>query len=206
MLSFSIINNDNIPQWCNDLSSVLQKFKIKGTIFIAGKLAENYPDCISVFSANKDIDVGSSTYNYSNIASVPYSKALEEVEKGKVAIYNVNKLDSSLFKAPYGSTDENIYSILTRSGITADFSYPNQYNKYENGMFIKYDLTSYNGSNPSEEVKTDSSKGNPVAINFDNTIPINYIDGYISDIKSRIADVHFTNPSEITNLALTNRN
>jgi peptidoglycan/xylan/chitin deacetylase (PgdA/CDA1 family) len=200
MLSFNIINNENLPQWCNGLYRILQKHEIKATIFITGKVVDTFPKCMSLFSSNSNIDIGSSTYNYTDLVNIlDYSKALTEVQKGKHAVDNAAKINTSLFKAPYGSTDQNIYSLLTRSGIIADFSYTNQYNIYENGQFIRYDLKAYNGSNTTGLVHNIiSSKGNePILINFDNSIATSHIDSFIDDIRSQIENIHFTNPSEI---------
>lgn len=209
MLSFNIINNENIPKWCIDLASVLQKHGIKGTVFITGELAESYPDCVTSFSSKNTVDIGSSTFNYSDLASVSdYSKALEEVKSGKITVDNIGELDSKVFRAPYGSTDENIYSLLTNSGILADFSYTNQYNKYENGQFIKYDMIAYDGSNSSslmELSKSLPSTKKPIMVNFNNSVPVSQIDSFIAGAKSKISNIDFTNASELTNILLTVR-
>lgn len=209
MLSFSIINNENIPKWCDDLASILQKHGIKATVFITGELAESYPNCVTVFSSKNTVDIGSSTYNYSDLAPVSdYSKALEEIKSGKITVDNIGEIDSKVFRAPYGSTDENIYSLLTNSGILADFSYTNQYNKYENGQFIKYDMIAYDGSNSSsltELSKSLPSTKKPVMVNFDNSVPVSQIDSFIAGAKSKISNIDFTNASELTNILLTVR-
>ena len=79
-----------------------------------GKLAESYPKCVTLFSSNDGIDIGSSTYNYINLTSTQdYLLTLEEVKEGKRAVDSIGRLDSKLFKAPSGSTNQNIYSLLT---------------------------------------------------------------------------------------------
>src|SRR5215211_42887 len=78
LLSFSIINDSNLPKWCNDLSSILGKYEVKAAVFITGKVAERNPACVLSLSS-KDIDIGSQTYNYVNLTSISdYSAALEE--------------------------------------------------------------------------------------------------------------------------------
>lgn len=210
MLSFNIVNNENIPNWCNELSSTLQKYNIKATVFITGELAKAYPSCVSLFSTNRNIDLGSSTYSYLDLARISdYSKALQQVRGGKMVVDSIGKLDSKVFRAPYGSTDEKIYSILTRSGILADFSYTDQYNKYQDGQFIKYDLIAHNGSSsPSNDLLnslSSSSIKKPVMVVFNNSIPINQIDSFIAKIKSEIGNIDFANASELTNIPLTVR-
>lgn len=208
ILSFDVLENNNLPIWCFDLSSMLQKYKIGASVFIAGNLAEKYPKCISLFSSNENIDIGSQTYSYSNLTSIPdYTKQLNEVKNGKRVIDYVGKVDSKLFKAPYGSTDGNIYSLLSRSGILADFSYSNQYNKYENGQFIKYNIITYNPSSNQSNILSvlASSKGENVLINFDNSIPLDQIDSFISKLKSVNKNIKFASASDITGMNLTIR-
>jgi hypothetical protein len=210
MFSFNIVNNENIPNWCNELSSTLQRYDIKATVFITGELAKANPSCVSLFANNTNLDLGSSTYNYSDLASISdYSIALQQVKGGKMMVDNISKLDSKVFRAPYGSTDENIYSLLTNSGILADFSYTNQYNKYEDGQFIKYDLIAYNASSsPSNDLLnslSSSSKNKPVMVVFNNSVPINQVDSFIANTKSKIGDIDFVNASALTNITLSAR-
>lgn len=200
LLSFSIVNDKNVPEWCTDLSSVLEKHDIKATIFVTGKVAERYSECITAFSNN--IDVGSQTYSYVELTSIKdYTAQLNEVKNGKLAVDDAGGIDSKLFKAPYGATDENIYSLLNRSGILADFSYKNQYNKYYDGEFIKFDLTTYDGSTHSVDFFRALPVDKPILINFDNSIPIEKIDGFISMLKSR--QILFVDASELTGINLT---
>jgi hypothetical protein len=207
MLSFSIIGGSNVPIWCNDLSSILEKHNLRAAVFITGKVAERNPACVSSFSSN-DIDIGSQTYNYVNLTSITdYSAALEEVRSGKEVLDKTGNLNSRLFKAPYGSTDQNIYSFLTRSGIVADFSYGQHYNKYEDGKFIKYDIVSYDGASYSSDLFNDisSSEKMPILINFDNSTPIDEIDSFLSKLKSVSNNIYFINASELTGMNLTER-
>ena len=203
MLSFSIVDDSNAANWCNDLSSILNKYGIKATVFVTGKVADQHPECVKVFSNN--IDIGSQTYTYVDLKTISDSTAqLEEVRNGKQAVDYAGKLYSRVFKAPHGSTDDNIYSLLSRSDIVADFSYNQQYNKYYNGQFIKFDLAAYDGSRYS----ADFFRALPVAevptvINFDNSTPIEQIDHFISQLKS--SNIRFVNASEITGIDLTIR-
>jgi len=204
MLSFSIVDAHNAPEWCADLSSVLSKHDVKAMVFVTGGVAEQHPECVSAFSSSK-IDIGSQTYSFANITSLEYTMALEEVKKGKSAVDAAGNLDSRLFKAPYGSTDDNTYSLLSRSGITADFSYELQYNKYEDGQFVKYGLVEYNESDYSPESIRGLLEGkNPAIINFDNSDSIEQIDSFISALVSD-KEIRLVNASELTGLELAAR-
>lgn len=203
MLSFSIVDDKNAPEWCNDLASMLEKHQVKATVFVTGEVANKYPECVASFS-QKNVDVGSQTYTYINLTSMDdYLKALEEIKNGKLAVDNAGKIDSHLFKAPYDSTDQNIYSLLSRANITADFSYKTQYNKYENGQFVRFDLVTCDCTNLSVETVTHlRQSGRPVMVEIDNAVPVTSIEGFIVTLMSD-SKVQFVNASELTGQALT---
>lgn len=203
LLSFNIVEDTNLPEWCIDLSKTLEKNNVKAAVFVTGKIAEKYSQCIQAFS--DDIDIGSQTYNYVNLDSIlDYAIQLEEVKRGKYIVDKVGKLDSKLFKAPYGNTDENIYSILLRSGILADFSYSNQYNKFSEDQFLKYNLTSYDGAYHNVGFfKNLKFNEDPIMINYNNETPVEEIDYLISKLKSN--NMHFVSASELTETELTKR-
>src|SRR5690242_19511689 len=62
ILSFSINDEKNMPTWCQDLSIILKKQDVKAVVFITGKIADQYPQCVTSFSNN--VDIGSQTYDY----------------------------------------------------------------------------------------------------------------------------------------------
>ena len=203
MLSFSVVSSLNVPGWCNDLASVLSEHKVKATVFVTGQVAEEHPECVTRF-ASQGIDVGSQTYRYVDLTSVSdYSYALEEVRQGKMAVDQAGKIDSRLFRAPYGATDQNIYSLLSSSNITADFSYDNQYNKFENGQFIRYDLVTCDCGNLSPDAVTRLlDADHPIMVEFGNSVPVSNIEGFIVALKSDDR-VKFVSASELAGRNLT---
>jgi len=203
LLSFSISDSENLPEWCEDLSKFLNQNSIKAVIFVTGKVAEQYPQCVSSYRSG--IDIGSQTFSYVKLSEIPdYLEQLDEVKKGKSAVDKAGNLDSKIFKAPNGVTDENIYSLLIRSEILADFSYENQYNKYYHDKFLKFNLVSFQGSNHDVGFFKDLNfHETPIMIHFDNTVPVNEITDFISHLKSD--EILFVNASELTGLELTLR-
>lgn len=200
LLTFSVTNEQNLPTWCHDLSSVLTKYDVKATVFVIGKVAERHPDCVTAFPNN--VDIGSESYDYVPLTSISdYSTQLEEVKKGKVAVDKAGNLDSKLFRAPYGATDVNIYSLLNRSNILADFSYSEQYNKYYDGKFLKFDLVTYNGSKYYTSFFRHVPGDKPVLVNFDNSTPVPQIEEFISEFKSE--NFRFVSATELTSMDLT---
>lgn len=209
LLSFDILGNGGASGWCSDLASVLARHQIKATVFVSGKTAQASPECATSFSSG--VDVGSRTYSYVDLTKADYTTALDEVRTGKVALDEAGKLNSRLFRAPYGSTDQNIYSLLSRSGILADFSYVSQYDKFENGQFVKYNLTSFAGDSDGQEqffalISNPSSVTAPVTVNFDSSMQIGDIDEFISRLESMHEDrIHVVSASDLAGIDLTVR-
>jgi peptidoglycan/xylan/chitin deacetylase (PgdA/CDA1 family) len=206
LLAFNIVSADNMPHWCIELSQLLEKNNVRATVFFPGRLAEDYPECLKSFDMTV-VDIGSSTYNYTDLSSqMDYTRLLEEVRKGKEAIDNVGGIDSKSFKAPYGRTDENIYSLLSSSGILADFSYQDRYHKYYQGQFIRFDANVYDTTTRSDFksfLDTHANAEKPIQINIDNTISLSEISSIIDSLHDK--RVTFVNGSTLTGLELTLR-
>ena len=206
MLSFSVVDGQNVPQWCKDLSSILARHNVQATVFVTGKVAEQNPSCVTALAAYSGIDIGSQTYSYVALPSVEdYAKALDEVKRGKIAVDTAGNINSKIFKAPYGATDQNIYSLLSSSGISADFSYSSQYNKFEGGQFVKYNLVSCDNCNGSpDRVRQLMDMHSPVMIDIDNTAKTSEIESLVVALKDH--NVNLVNASGLTGLDLTVRN
>ena len=203
MLTFGILESDDVVEWSKNLSSILNAYNMPATVFVVGKLAEQHPEAILYFGDK--VDIGSQTYGNSDLTSIPdYSLKLEEVEKGKLAVDIAGHLSSKIFRAPYGATDQDIYSLLSRSGILADFSYKNQYNVYENGQFVKFDAIVFEGrDHPPDFFIGRGTTSEPLIIDFDNTYPTSNIESYLSKLKT--GDFEFVNASELVGITLTIR-
>ena len=203
MLTFSVLEPDGAVEWCKDLSSTLNTYNLPATVFIVGKIAEQYPQTVLSFGNN--VDIGSETYNNTNLTTISdYTLKLEQVKEGKAAVDNAGHLDSKVFRAPYWATDLDIYSLLSRSGILADFSYKSQYNVYLNGQFIRFDAATYEGRDYAPGYFLTQNKTSlPLIIDFDNTYSISNIESYLSRLKT--ANFDFVNGSELVGMSLTTR-
>jgi hypothetical protein len=94
--------------------------------------------------------------------------------------------------------------LLSRSDILADFSYENQYNIYQDGQFIKFEATAYNGSeNSAEFFLSLSNSETPIIINFDNTFSVAEVSIFVSKLKS--GNFEFLRASEVLGFDLTLR-
>jgi peptidoglycan/xylan/chitin deacetylase (PgdA/CDA1 family) len=205
MISVNMNDERNLPQWCDELSTFLETSGIKATVFVTGKIAETYPECISSLAANKRLDIGSQTYNYVSLPSIPdYSIKLKEVQNGKSAVDSAGKINSRFFKAPLGKTDDDVYSLLNRSSILADFSYRDHYNKYYQGYYIWFNVTSFDVTgHEASFYQTLAITDTPVIINFDNHNSVEQLKELVSQLKS--SHFNFVNASDLTHLELTVR-
>jgi len=202
MLCVNIIDPANVSAWCSDLASFLKENGKSATIFFAGKIAETSPESVRGFS--NSIDIGSETYNYVDLASLRNpSLQLEEVDKGKFAVDIAGNLSSKLFKAPFGSADKNIYSLLRTSGIVADFSYDSHYNVWVNVQFVRHGCSAYDGYEHSADFFMSLPTEHPIILNFNNTLPVSRIVELVSQLKGYY--VEFVNASQLTGLSLTGR-
>lgn len=203
MLSVSIIDPANVSAWCGDLAAFLGESGKSATIFFVGKIAEAFPESVRGFSSN--VDVGSETYSYVDLASLRDSSLqLEEVDRGKFVVDAAGNLSSKLFKAPFVSAGENIYSLLRTSGIVADFSYDDHYNVRVNDQFIKYGCLAYNGCEHSADFFMSLPKTElAIILYFNNTVTVSNIVGLVSQLHGN--DVEFVSASQLTGLSLTER-
>jgi peptidoglycan/xylan/chitin deacetylase (PgdA/CDA1 family) len=207
LLTFSIVSENNMPTWCDDLKGIFARDRLHAVVFFTGKIAEKYPECVGSFDEN--VDIGSSTYSYKTFPSIQdYSEQLNEVKEGKKAVDISGSLNSKSFKAPHDSSDDNIYSLLSRNGILADFSYSDRYHKVHEDKFIWFKATAYNASSTTvskesiSKLQIDRDSG-PVEIDFDNTVPTSKIDEIIRILQDK--KVVFVNASELTGIQLTIR-
>jgi peptidoglycan/xylan/chitin deacetylase (PgdA/CDA1 family) len=203
MLTFNAGPDANATEWCAALAALLNSQEIEASVFFVGQVAEQYPQCLAALSDK--IDIGSQTYSGTRLTGITdYSMKLSEVQLGKTAVDSAGRLTSRIFRAPFNATDDDIYSLLSRSGIWADFSYTGQYNVYQNGQFIKYpaDVLAGRDYTPDDLLKLPKS-ARPLIVYFDNTDPISNIETFLRDLKR--GDYDFVNASTLAGYMLTER-
>jgi peptidoglycan/xylan/chitin deacetylase (PgdA/CDA1 family) len=203
LLTFSVVDSPDAVAWCQNLASILYDHRIGAAVFFVGKLAEQYPQAIWDF--NDKVDIGSQTYSGTDLTTISdYSVKLQEVQEGKMAVDDAGGLGSKLFRAPFGKTDQDVYSLLSRSGILADFSYKNQYHVYIDGKFLTFDLNIYQGRDYSPGYfSTLPMTVEPFIIDFDNSYSISSINAFFSGLD--IDQFEFINASQLVGFSLTSR-
>jgi hypothetical protein len=189
--------------WCKKFSSVINNQHVKAIVFFTGNVVDQFPQLVSLF--HDQVDIGSMTYSHKNITTISdYSLKLEEIKRGKLAVDLAGSIYTRSFYAPFGITDDDIYSILDRSGIVADFSYENQYNINHDGQFIKHNSKQYTIADNQTGLYIEFAKsGIPVILSVTSTIPPSTIEKVIVELKE--AGVELINGSDLTGLNLTIR-
>lgn len=201
VLSFSMVNGWNAPQWCNDLASVLERHDVNATVFVTGEVAEQNPECVTTF-VSQGTDVGSQTYRYVDLDVVSdYEYALEEVKMGKVAVDTAGNIDSLAFKAPFGEPDMDLYPLLSSANMTADFSYATKYAVYEGDQFAEQDLVECECLDSPERAEQLVGLHMPIIINIDNSTHPGEIESLIVALKE--SGMKFVSASELTGFDLT---
>lgn len=204
LLSFTITDKEDPSKWCQELSNILNKHNVKAVVFLSGSIAEQFPECVTSFSEN--IDIGSQGYNNVSISKInDYSQQLEEITRGKQVIDKIGNLNSKIYSSPDGKTDQNIYSLLEKSGIKADFSYEEQYNIFLNGKFLWFKIKSYEINEFGTELIPTKRPDNPspIMINIKSNYSMDKISEIISDLKDQ--KISFINPSDLAGFDLTER-
>ncbi|MGE5555125.1 MAG: polysaccharide deacetylase family protein [Methanocella sp.] len=200
MLTFSVTNPHGATEWCQNLTSILNSYDLPATVFVAGKIAEQYPQIVTCFG--EKVDIGNQPYSNKNLTDyTDYTLKLQEVQNGKAAVDKAGNFNSKAFQATNGATDEDIFSLLGRSGIYADFSYTDHYNVYQNGQFIKYPALVFDASNHTPEYIEGTRTLQPIILQFNNNIPTDAIQTYLSTLTH--GDFEFVNASQLTGLDLT---
>lgn len=199
------VGNSSDTLWCKGVSNTLTREGIRATVFFSGEFAYAHPECVQSFS--EGVDVGSQTLSYSNLTSImDYTAQLGEVIDGKARLDDAGRLDSKVFRAPYGSTDENIYSLLSRAGILADFSYDDHYNIFYEGKFIRINASVYELSQTPAGDLVSSAKELAIrrilVVVNDMSSPEEYTQ-LIQNLRS--AGFHFINASDLAEFEVTTR-
>jgi hypothetical protein len=201
MLSFTVSEADDVDEWCQNLSSILSSYNLPATIFIEGKIAEQNPQIVKCFG--NQVDFGSLTYDNVNLTTIDdYSLKVWEVQQGKEAVDDSANTNSTVFQAPKGATDEDIFSILSSSGINADFSYKDHFNIYRNGRFEKIVAEVVDANDCSTEYLLKRQiTGSPLIIQLDNTLTTVQVDSFLFGLKAGSFD--FVKSSQLVGLVQT---
>jgi len=107
----------NVPE----ILKLLDKYKIKSTFFVPGKVAEKFPELILKIS-KKGHEIGSHSYNHLKLASLSPKQQKEEIRKGKKVLEDLTSKKITGFRAPFLSFTCQTFEILKKEGFAYDSS------------------------------------------------------------------------------------
>ena len=192
----------NASSWCRDVGSYLGSTNTRATVFFVGSVVDGDPSIVRSFG--ESVDVGSMTYDFMPLLSNPdYIAQLNNIKSGKMSVDAAGNIDSKLFASPFASVDDNIYSQLSRSGISADFSYSDYYLKFYNGSFIKMPISTIEGTSLDVKELAQAVDEPLRVIKLTSNTPAKEVIQVFDALKN--AGFRFLNASDIADMQLTVR-
>lgn len=96
---------------------VLKEFKVDATFFLVGMWCEKYADMTKKIS-DEGFEIGSHSYNHPDMVKLSKTQKLQELEKTNSIIKNITKKDVKLFRAPFGSYNNELIETLQELSMT----------------------------------------------------------------------------------------
>ncbi|MGE7953484.1 polysaccharide deacetylase family protein [Lysinibacillus xylanilyticus] len=96
--------------------AILKKYDAKATFFMVGTNVSKNPAIVEqVYEAGHEI--GNHTWNHPKLTSLSTSAVKQEVDKTSNAIYNAIGQYPTVFRPPYGATNDKVRSVITTPSI-----------------------------------------------------------------------------------------
>lgn len=103
------------PMYTPKLVAILNKYRVKATFFVVGKMAEQYPDLVHLLQQNGHA-IGNHTYHHVNLTRLtPEQIAVEIKACGKV-IQSITGQAPHLFRPPGGDYNQTVAQIAQSLG------------------------------------------------------------------------------------------
>ncbi len=100
-----------MPKKTERILATLDEFGVKGTFLMVGEMAKAHPD-IAMLVARSGHTIGSHTYRHPNLRSLSFDAAVEEIEKGKLAVSRATNEEVGFFRFPYLADSSRLRSWL----------------------------------------------------------------------------------------------
>jgi peptidoglycan/xylan/chitin deacetylase (PgdA/CDA1 family) len=100
---------------------LLDKYNIKATFFVTGKIAEKFPNLVTNISKKRH-EIGSHSYNHLRLANLSLQQQKEEIRKSKEVLENLILTKIIGFRAPFLSFTTETFWILKKEGFIYDSS------------------------------------------------------------------------------------
>lgn len=104
------------PQVTLQILQCLEKYKAKATFFMLGSRVQHYPD-IALKVKNNGHELGNHTWSHPVLPKLAEAQIIHEFTKTEEAIFNATGQEATVFRPPYGASNEAIDQTIPRESI-----------------------------------------------------------------------------------------
>lgn len=99
------------PKVTKQILHLLKQYNAKATFFMLGSRVQYYPDIVKEIQGNGH-EIGSHTWNHPILTNLTSREVLNEYESTEKAIFNAIGTPPTVFRPPYGATNERIKGLI----------------------------------------------------------------------------------------------
>lgn len=105
-----------MPKKTERILATLDEFGVKATFLMVGQMAKAYPK-IAQDVAARGHTIGSHTYRHPNLRTLSFEAAIEDIEKGRLAVASATHQDVGFFRFPYLSDSSKLRQWVAHDGM-----------------------------------------------------------------------------------------
>ncbi|MCS6949567.1 MAG: polysaccharide deacetylase family protein [bacterium] len=103
------------PEYTPRLLDILQRYNVRATFFVVGKMAEKHPDLLRQ-QAQAGHSIGNHTYHHVNLTRIPPADVAAEIKACGEVIQSITGKAPHLFRPPGGDYDRNVAEVAEALG------------------------------------------------------------------------------------------
>lgn len=110
--------DDGPSLYTNQILDILDGYNVKATFFVVGEAVKKYPEIIRRIKKENHV-IGNHTWNHPSILEISSVELSDQIVKTNEAIKEVLNEEPILFRAPYGSIDNESFQLIRSLGLTS---------------------------------------------------------------------------------------
>lgn len=103
------------PEYTPKIIQILERYKVRATFFVVGKMAEKYPELIRLHQKAGN-EIGNHTYNHVNLTRLNRDQIAAEIEKCGEVIRAITGQTPYLFRPPGGDYNRTVAEVAASLG------------------------------------------------------------------------------------------
>lgn len=105
-----------MPKKTERILATLDEFGVKATFLMVGQMAKAHPKLAQDVAA-RGHSIGSHTYRHPNLRALSFEAAIEDIEKGRLAVASATHQDVGFFRFPYLADSAKLRQWVSRDGM-----------------------------------------------------------------------------------------